>query len=177
MHRRGAHPRRHSDRRRHQPRQLGRSAARQRRSSDRGQHRHRQPLRRLRRSRLRDPGRHRQLGGPATHRLRQSAAAQPRSRAGVGPPCSPHRESRARLWSRWRTAAAPTKPASVRSIVTGGGGSWSGDIIVALDGETVNSGGELDLLLEKYHEGDTVTLSLVNDGEKRDVRVKLGASH
>ncbi len=51
-----------------------------------------------------------------------------------------------------------------------------GDIIVALNGEKVQTGGELDLLLEKYREGDTVMVSLVNDGKERETRVKLGAS-
>ncbi len=51
-----------------------------------------------------------------------------------------------------------------------------GDVIVALNGEPVVSGGELDLLLEKYREGDTVTVTLERDDTRKDVQLKLGAS-
>jgi len=51
-----------------------------------------------------------------------------------------------------------------------------GDVIVALDGETVQSGGELGLLLERHRENDTVTVTIERDGKKKDVALKLGAS-
>jgi S1-C subfamily serine protease len=51
-----------------------------------------------------------------------------------------------------------------------------GDVIVGLDGEEVRSGGELGLLLERYRENDTVTVTIERDGKKRDVALKLGAS-
>jgi S1-C subfamily serine protease len=51
-----------------------------------------------------------------------------------------------------------------------------GDVIVALNGEEVRSGGELGLLLERHRENDTVTVTIERDGKKRDVALKLGAS-
>ena len=51
-----------------------------------------------------------------------------------------------------------------------------GDVIVALDGEKVQSGGELGLLLERHREGDVVTVTIEREGDKKDVRLKLGAS-
>ena len=51
-----------------------------------------------------------------------------------------------------------------------------GDIIVAIDGEPVRSGGELGLVLEGHKEGDTVTLTLEREGKKKDLRITLGAA-
>jgi S1-C subfamily serine protease len=51
-----------------------------------------------------------------------------------------------------------------------------GDVIVALNGKEVRSGGELGLLLERHRENETVTVTIERDGKKRDVALKLGAS-
>ena len=37
-----------------------------------------------------------------------------------------------------------------------------GDVIVAVDGEPVRSGGELGLILERHREGDTVTVTEID---------------
>ena len=50
-----------------------------------------------------------------------------------------------------------------------------GDVIVAVDGEPVRSGGELGLILERHREGDTVTVTVEREGRKKDLRVTLGA--
>jgi S1-C subfamily serine protease len=51
-----------------------------------------------------------------------------------------------------------------------------GDIIVAIDGEPVRSGGELGLVLEKHREGDTVTVTVEREGSTKDLKVRLGAA-
>jgi S1-C subfamily serine protease len=48
-----------------------------------------------------------------------------------------------------------------------------GDVIVAVDGEPLDSRGELLDLFEAKGVGGTVTLTLDRDGKRRDVRVKL----
>jgi S1-C subfamily serine protease len=48
-----------------------------------------------------------------------------------------------------------------------------GDVIVAVDGEPLDSRGELLDLFEAKGVGETVTLTLERDGDRRDVRVKL----
>jgi S1-C subfamily serine protease len=55
-----------------------------------------------------------------------------------------------------------------------GGRVVVGDVIVAIDGNPIRSGGELGLALERRHEKDTVTLTLDRDGTKSDVKVTLG---
>jgi S1-C subfamily serine protease len=49
-----------------------------------------------------------------------------------------------------------------------------GDVLVAIDGKEVTSPADLNLLLNRDSPGDTVTLTIVRDGKKMDVRVKLG---
>jgi S1-C subfamily serine protease len=51
-----------------------------------------------------------------------------------------------------------------------------GDVIVAVDGEPVRTGGELGLVLESFEEGDTVTVTVNRDGAKKDLRVRLGTA-
>jgi S1-C subfamily serine protease len=51
-----------------------------------------------------------------------------------------------------------------------------GDVIVAINGEPIRSGGELGLILEGYREGDTVTVTVMREGEKKDLQVRLGAA-
>jgi S1-C subfamily serine protease len=48
-----------------------------------------------------------------------------------------------------------------------------GDIIVAIDGAPVKSSNDLVLLLERYRAGDTVAVTILRDGRKREVKVTL----
>jgi S1-C subfamily serine protease len=50
-----------------------------------------------------------------------------------------------------------------------------GDIITAIDGKPVKKGKDLFALLEKSKVGDTVTVTFVRDGERRQVQIKLQA--
>jgi S1-C subfamily serine protease len=49
-----------------------------------------------------------------------------------------------------------------------------GDVLIAIDGKEVTSPADLNLLLNRDSPGDTVALTIVRDGKKMDVRVKLG---
>jgi S1-C subfamily serine protease len=49
-----------------------------------------------------------------------------------------------------------------------------GDVITAIDGETISGMEELGATILKHKPGDTVTLTIVSGGETRDVNVKLG---
>jgi S1-C subfamily serine protease len=49
-----------------------------------------------------------------------------------------------------------------------------GDVLVAIDGKPVASTMDLSLLLNRAKPGDTVTLTIVRNGKKMKVRVKLG---
>lgn len=48
-----------------------------------------------------------------------------------------------------------------------------GDVIVACAGQGVESSTDLNSALEKYKSGDTVTLTIIRDGEQQDVKVTL----
>jgi S1-C subfamily serine protease len=49
-----------------------------------------------------------------------------------------------------------------------------GDVVVAINGKEVTSQIDLNLLLNREWPGDTVTLTIVRDGKRMDVPVKLG---
>jgi len=49
-----------------------------------------------------------------------------------------------------------------------------GDILVAINGKPVTDQSDLTLLLDRAQPGDVVTLTVVRNGKKMDVRVKLG---
>ena len=49
-----------------------------------------------------------------------------------------------------------------------------GDVLVAIDGKDITSQLDVNLLLNRAWPGDTVTLTIVRDGKKMDVKVKLG---
>jgi len=49
-----------------------------------------------------------------------------------------------------------------------------GDVLVAINGKEVASQADLNLLLNRAQPGDTVTLTIVRDGKKMNVTVKLG---
>ena len=48
-----------------------------------------------------------------------------------------------------------------------------GDVIVAIDGKPVNNGEDLHKALRNYKVGDTVTLTIVRDEQRQDVKVTL----
>jgi S1-C subfamily serine protease len=49
-----------------------------------------------------------------------------------------------------------------------------GDVLIAIDGKPVTNQMDLNLLLNRAQPGDSVTLTIVRDGKKMDVQVKLG---
>jgi S1-C subfamily serine protease len=49
-----------------------------------------------------------------------------------------------------------------------------GDVLVAVNGKELTSQMDLNLMLNRARPGDTVTLTIVRDGKKMDVSVKLG---
>jgi S1-C subfamily serine protease len=51
-----------------------------------------------------------------------------------------------------------------------------GDVITAIDGETIRTGGELGLTLEKYAVGDTVAVTINREGNEVEKRITLGES-
>jgi S1-C subfamily serine protease len=55
------------------------------------------------------------------------------------------------------------------------GSVLAGDVIVAVDGQAVDSVPRLTSRLDDHEVGDTVTLTVLRDGARRDVRVRLQA--
>jgi len=53
-------------------------------------------------------------------------------------------------------------------------GLQSGDVIVAIDGREVNAKSDLSMLILPYSPGETITLSVLRDGETREVDLTLG---
>jgi len=51
-----------------------------------------------------------------------------------------------------------------------------GDLIVAIDGHTLESADDLFSTQENYKVGDTVTVTLLRDGQRREVKVTLAAA-
>ncbi len=49
-----------------------------------------------------------------------------------------------------------------------------GDILIAVNGKPITSQMDLNLLLNRARPGETVTLTIIRDGQKMDVPVKLG---
>jgi S1-C subfamily serine protease len=49
-----------------------------------------------------------------------------------------------------------------------------GDVIIAVDGKEINSNSDLNLLLNRARPGDTVVLTVIREGRKVTVPVKLG---
>ena len=75
--------------------------------------------------------------------------------------------------------AGPAQQAGIqagsRPVVIGGPAiPAGGDIIVALDGQSVNSLGEVRAYIENFkHPGDSVTVSVMRNGQQMDVSVTL----
>jgi S1-C subfamily serine protease len=49
-----------------------------------------------------------------------------------------------------------------------------GDVLIAINGKTVTSQADLNLMLNRSQPGDTITLTIIREGKKVDVPVKLG---
>jgi S1-C subfamily serine protease len=80
-------------------------------------------------------------------------------------------------------AVYPNSPASragLRPMRTVGSGLFGrirlGDIIVAIDDKPVEKANDYFDILEKYKAGDTVTLTILRDGEEEKVQATLGSS-
>jgi putative serine protease PepD len=54
-------------------------------------------------------------------------------------------------------------------------GLEAGDVILALDGKTVQGSSELIVAIRSKQPGDTVTLTVRRDGSEHQVEVTLGA--
>ncbi len=51
-----------------------------------------------------------------------------------------------------------------------------GDVLIAIDGKPITNQMDLNLILNRARPGDTVTVTVVRDGKKMDVKVTLGES-
>ena len=75
-------------------------------------------------------------------------------------------------------AAADTRGAFVQDVTKGEPGDKAGlkagDIVVAFNGKPVDSAGALTLQTTSANPGETVTLTVLREGKKQDVRVALG---
>ena len=70
----------------------------------------------------------------------------------------------------------PAAKAGIRSTHrTPDGQIELGDRVQAIDGETLESADDLFRIQEKYEIGDTVTVQLLRDGQRREVKVTLAA--
>ena len=65
--------------------------------------------------------------------------------------------------------------AGLRGVEQTSRGARIRDIIIAVDGKGVRSVGELRAILKDYRRGDVVDVTLIREGEKREVEVELGA--
>jgi S1-C subfamily serine protease len=71
-------------------------------------------------------------------------------------------------------AGTPAHKAGLRGTTfSRGHGPVLGDIIVAVDGKPVLSGGDLYSVLEGYKPGDTVTVTYLRDGERLETKATL----
>jgi S1-C subfamily serine protease len=149
------------------------TAARQR-PPDRGQHRHRQPVRRLRRDRVRDPGRHRQLGGPDL--IAYGAIRRPTIGVQLASDSINQRLGLEGVLVMDVIPGTGAEAAGLRPTVRDRSGQVQlGDVIVAVDGQPVRSQSELRLRLEQRREGDQVEVTVERDGRQRTLKVRLGS--
>ncbi len=51
-----------------------------------------------------------------------------------------------------------------------------GDVLIAIDGTPVTSNTDVTLLLNRHRPGDTVTATILRDGRKMNIKVKLGSA-
>jgi S1-C subfamily serine protease len=71
-------------------------------------------------------------------------------------------------------ADAGIRGASGQASIDGEGFPTGGDIIVAVDGQSVSGMDEVSEAVDSRRPGDEITLTIVRDGERQDVRVELG---
>ncbi|BBL70075.1 S1C family serine protease [Methylogaea oryzae] len=71
------------------------------------------------------------------------------------------------------TPGSAAAAAGLQGAVMSREGIKTGDVIVALEGRPVDSVGKLLARLDDYKVGDTVRMSVLRDGDKRDVSVTL----
>lgn len=71
-----------------------------------------------------------------------------------------------------RVAGAKVVGLSPRSAAAEAG-IRSGDVIIAVNGETVSSSKQLTGYIRRYTDGDEVTITYVRDGQRSDVQVRL----
>ena len=173
------------DRRRDQPRQLGRPADRLAGTRDR---RHLPDLDRLdraageRRHRLRDPDQHRAQRRGADHLERQGAARVPRARRGRGDAAARklfHLPSSAGLLIQDVTVGSGADKAGLKAgktavVVQGESYQVGGDIIVAIDGKAVSTYEQLRDAVARHKPGDKMKLEIYRNGSKKSVTATLG---
>ena len=68
------------------------------------------------------------------------------------------------------TSSVPSTATTVSPPVRTGG-----DTVVAVDGEELVGENDLSRLIAQKRPGDTVTLTIIRDGEEQEVEVELGA--
>ena len=74
-------------------------------------------------------------------------------------------------------AGSPADRAGLRAAeMTGAGRVQLGDVIVGLDGKPIEDFGDLDAELDAHQFGDSVTLTVRRNGQRREVDVTLGAA-
>ena len=72
-------------------------------------------------------------------------------------------------------ARAGLRAASGSRLVDGQSYPTGGDVVTALDGKGITSAEELQSVIDASKPGDTVSITLVRDGDSRTVRVKLAS--
>jgi S1-C subfamily serine protease len=68
---------------------------------------------------------------------------------------------------------APNSPAANAGLRGGASGNSAGDVIVAVDGKDVNQTQDIGSYLDTKKPGDTVTLTIIRDGNRQDVKATL----
>jgi S1-C subfamily serine protease len=70
---------------------------------------------------------------------------------------------------------SPAAKAGMRGARYQGRAIVPGDVIVAIDSKAINNVQDLHAVLEKYQIGDTVTATIIRDGQRQDLKVVLEA--
>ena len=173
--------RRDPDRRRHQPRQLGRAAPRLAGQGHRRELADRERVRRERRRRVRHPGEHGPVDRLPAPRHGQRRARLPRRRRrddpGLGPvaarpPAGRRDHRRARAGRRPRTQGSAPRRAPRRSTGrTSRRAATSSPPSTARRSPTAT---DLQSAVDAKKPGDTITVTYSRDGQSRTVEVTLG---
>ena len=69
--------------------------------------------------------------------------------------------------------AVPIVPDSIGTVRGADGRLVLGDVIQAIDGETIDGLGALQTVLDRYDPGDEVLVTILRDGRTTDVRIGL----